>query len=69
MAPMNTMADIQCSIEQLAPDEIARPRDWLDELDARLFDEKIACDSKAGKLDPLLADARANIAAGRGEEF
>jgi hypothetical protein len=44
-------------------------RDWLEELDARLFDEKIARDAASGKLDTLMADARANIKAGRGEEF
>ena len=66
---MDTIEAIQRSIEQLAPDEIARLRDWLDELDARLFDDKILRDAAAGKLDKLMAEARANMAAGRGDDF
>ena len=55
--------------EKLSAREIAELRDWLEELDARLFDEKIERDAKAGKLDKLADEARANLKAGRGEEF
>jgi hypothetical protein len=33
-----------------------------------VFDEKIERDARAGKLDKLIAEARANHAAGRREE-
>ena len=66
---MTKLEQIQATIEALTPGEIARLRDWLDNLDARMFDEKIARDAKSGKLDALMADARANLKAGRGEEF
>lgn len=66
---MTRLEQIQLSIEQLSVDEIARLREWLDELDARIFDEKIERDAKAGKLDKLAAEARANMKAGRGEDF
>ena len=69
MAAMTKLEQIQSSIEKLSTEEIAKLRQWLDELDERLFDEKIERDAKAGKLDKLADEARANLKAGRGEEF
>ena len=66
---MTKLEQIQATIEGLSPGEIARLREWLDELSARNFDDKIARDAKSGKLDALMVDARANLKAGRGEEF
>jgi hypothetical protein len=66
---MTKLEQIQSSIEKLSPEEIAKLRQWLDELDARLFDEKIERDAQSGKLDKLAAQARANLKAGRGEEL
>ena len=62
---MDTIADIQRSIEQLAPDDVARLREWLEELDGRLFDQKLERDAKAGKLDKMAAKAVADHEAGR----
>lgn len=69
MPAMIKLEQIQSAIEKLAAEEIAKLREWLDELDERLFDEKIERDAKAGKLDKLADEARANLKAGRGEEF
>jgi hypothetical protein len=66
---MTKLEQIQSSIEKLSAEEIAKLRGWLDELDARLFDEKIERDAKAGKLDKLTEEARANLKAGRGKEI
>jgi len=55
---MTKLEQIQLSIEQLSASEIAKLREWLDELDARLFDEKIERDAKSGKLDKLADQAR-----------
>jgi hypothetical protein len=66
---MTKLEQIQSTIEKLSASEIAKLREWLDELEARLFDEKIERDAKAGKLDKLASAARANLKAGRGEEF
>ena len=65
---MTKLEQIQSSIEKLSAREIAELRDWLEELDARLFDEKIERDAKAGKLDKLADEAR-RPRTGRGEEF
>ena len=54
---MTKLEQIQATIENLSSAEIAKLREWLDELDARLFDEKIERDAKAGKLDKLIAEA------------
>jgi hypothetical protein len=61
---MTKIEQIQSSIEQLSAEEIAELREWLEELDPRLFDEKIERDAKSGKLDKLAADARINLKAG-----
>lgn len=66
---MGKIEDIKRSIEELAPEEVGRLREWLDELDERLFDEKLARDADAGKLDKLMAGARANRKAGVGDEL
>jgi hypothetical protein len=66
---MTKLEDIEKAITELAPDDFAKLRDWFDQLDARLFDEKIERDAKAGKLDKLIAEARANHKAGRRREI
>ncbi len=66
---MTKLEEIQSSIEKLSAEEIAKLREWLAELDAQLFDEKIERDAKSGKLDKLAAEARSDLEAGRGEEL
>lgn len=66
---MTKLEQIQSTIEKLSSEEIAKLRAWLEDLDARVFDDKIAADAASGKLDKLMDEARANLKAGRGEEF
>ena len=66
---MTRIEDIEKAVEALSSEELARFRAWFEEFDARLFDDKIERDAKAGKLDKLIADARANHDAGRREEI
>jgi hypothetical protein len=66
---MTKLEQIQSNIETLSAEEIAKLRDWLDELDARLFDEKIERDAKAGKLDKLADEALAEHRAGRSRKL
>jgi hypothetical protein len=66
---MTKVDDIAKAVEQLSPEELARFRAWFEEFDARLFDERIERDAKSGKLDRVMAEARANHEAGRREEF
>ena len=66
---MTKIEDIEKAVEQLSPAELARFRAWFEEFAERVFDEKIERDAKSGKLDKLMAEARANHEAGRREEF
>jgi hypothetical protein len=60
---------IERALEQVPSEDLAKFREWFEEFDARVFDEKIERDAKAGKLDKLMAEARANHEAGRREKF
>ncbi|MGH7552015.1 MAG: hypothetical protein ACREMQ_03200 [Longimicrobiales bacterium] len=66
---MSKIEDIEKAVERLSPEELAKFREWFEEFEERRFDERIARDAKAGKLDRLMAEARANHEAGRREEF
>jgi hypothetical protein len=66
---MTKIESIKKAVEQLSPKELARFRVWFEEFEAQLFDAQIERDVKAGKLDKLIAEARANHKAGRREEF
>jgi hypothetical protein len=66
---MTKMEEIEKAVEQLSPADLARFRAWFEEFDACLFDAEIERDAKAGKLDQLMEEARANHAAGRREEI
>ena len=66
---MSSIDQIKAAISTLPEDEIARLREWLTELDAARFDSKIERDAAAGKLDTMIANARANAKAGRRHEF
>jgi len=62
---MTKLEEIEAAVAQLSPEELKKFRAWLDELDERLFDEKIERDAKAGKLDAIEAKALENLKAGR----
>lgn len=66
---MTRIEEIEKAVAELPEEDLAKFRAWFEEFDARLFDEKIERDAKAGKLDKLIADARANHEAGHREEF
>ncbi len=62
---MTKLEDIEKAVEQLSPEELAKFRAWFEELEAKHFDAHIERDIKAGKLDWLAEEARAEHAAGR----
>jgi hypothetical protein len=55
---MGKLEPITRAVEQLTPYERARFRVWFEQYEARLFDDQIEQDAKAGKLDKLLAEVR-----------
>jgi hypothetical protein len=62
---MTKIDEIKGAISTLSDAEKSALKRWLDELDAQAFDEKIEADAAAGKLDGLIAKARANFKAGQ----
>lgn len=66
---MTKLEEIEAAVAQLSPEELKQFRAWLDELEERLFDEKIERDAKAGKLDELESKAIENHKAGRCREL
>ena len=59
---MSTVESITNAIAQLPPDRVAEVRAWLAEYDERQWDEQIAQDEKAGRLDELVERALADVA-------
>ncbi len=62
---MTKLAAIQKAISELSAEELAKLRQYLDELEADLWDAQIERDAKAGKLDKIEARALENLKAGR----
>jgi hypothetical protein len=62
---MTTIDEIKSAIKTLPEADKSDLKRWLDEIDAQIFDDKIERDAASGKLDGLIAKARANYKAGR----
>ena len=62
---MTKLEKIEREIEALPPGDVYALGKWFDELREQLWDEQIERDADAGKLDGLIAEAMADIAAGR----
>ena len=52
---MTTIEEIEKAVAELTPEQLAKFRAWFDEFQARMFDEQIERDAKAGKLDKLMS--------------
>ncbi len=62
---MPRLDELRKQILELAPEEFAELRDWLFEIDNRIWDEQIDADSRSGRLDALADAAEAELAAGK----
>ena len=62
---MTQLTQIQAAVEQLSEDELRKFRAWFQELQTRLWDERIERDSQSGKLDWLRDEALAEHHAGK----
>jgi hypothetical protein len=56
---MTNLEKLEKHVRALTPEELRKFRAWFAEFDARAWDEQIEADSKAGKLDALASEARA----------
>ena len=61
---MSSVEEIQSAIVSLPPEEYTRLRAWFIERDWEQWDQQIAADTQAGKLDFLIAEAMAEKAQG-----
>ncbi len=62
---MTKLEKIEQDIATLDKADLKKLYDWLEEYKADLWDQQIEADAKAGKLDKLIADAKAQAAAGK----
>ena len=62
---MSKIDELKAEIERLPGAEFAELYRWLSEKDWEKWDEEIAADSQAGKLDFLVREAREDKSKGR----
>lgn len=62
---MSTVDQIEAAILRLPAEDFRRLSDWVRELDERRWDEQIARDAEAGKLDALAEEALRDFRAGK----
>lgn len=66
---MSELEELERRIRDLPPEDLAKFRAWFIEFDHLLWDRQIEADSKAGKLDGLIAEALADYKAGKAREI
>ena len=64
-----TIDDIEKAVTKLPPDELARFRAWFEQFDAARFDERIARDTAAGRLDGFAEEALRDFRKGNAREL
>jgi len=64
-----TLADFEKAVAKLAPDQLAKFRDWFDAFDAARFDAKIERDATTGRLDRLADEALGEFRKGNAREL
>lgn len=62
---MTELERLEEHVQKLSPNELKKFRAWFAEFDASVWDAQIAADSQAGKLDALVAEARAEHKTGK----
>jgi len=62
---MTRVEELEREVRELTPAELASFREWFAEFDAAAWDQEIAADADAGKLDRIANTALADHAAGR----
>ena len=66
---MSDLEHLEQQVLQLSPEDLAKFRAWLIELDHQLWDKQIEADAAAGKLNRLIAEAHAEFKAGKVREM
>lgn len=66
---MSDLEGLEQQVLRLSPRDLAQFRACFLEFDAREWDQQIEADLKTGKLDKLIAEARAEFKAGKAREL
>ena len=66
---MSELEHLEEEVLRLSPEDLTQFRAWFIELDHQLWDQQIEADVAAGKLDRLIAEARAEFKAGKAREI
>jgi hypothetical protein len=66
---MGKIEHIEQQVEALSAEELAVFRRWFAAFDADTWDRQIEADAATGKLDSLVAEARADYDAGKAREL
>ena len=66
---MRKIEEIEEQIQKLSREEFAELREWFLEHDWKAWDSQLEADVKAGKLDTLVSEARAEYRSGRAREL
>lgn len=56
-----SVQEIEVAITKLAPQDVAKLAAWPEDYQARVWDEQIARDVRAGRFEPLLQRAREQL--------
>ncbi|MDX6443073.1 MAG: hypothetical protein QOH71_147 [Blastocatellia bacterium] len=59
-----SVTEIQAAITELTSDDLANLMKWLDDYQAKLWEQQIAEDLEAGRLDAVLAEVDEEYEAG-----
>lgn len=66
---MSIITELERAVQQLAPEELARFREWFAAFDAEQWDRQIERDAAAGRLDALAEEALADVREGHGKNL
>jgi len=66
---MSEIEQLEQRVKKLSPQDLAEFRAWFVEYDARVWDDQIEADSKAGKLDGLINEALTDYESGKAREL
>lgn len=60
-----SVQELEAAISELPPEQLAALAEWFDDFRSDAWDRQIEADAAAGRLDALVSEAQADIAAGR----
>ena len=66
---MTRVEQLEEEIKKLSPDEFAKLREWLLEIDWRTWDQEIERDAASGEMDKLFKQSLADHRAGKSREI